>query len=117
MVIVTERAGHAYDVMSSISNKELNSYDGTPASKTLSWHLASETKSTLKGTSHGSTYGDDPKFSAKTSGVFHLLDNEESARVKSLASQIHLSNGGLAFGTTMQTLGVTRRMHWRVPNH
>ncbi|KAI4355119.1 hypothetical protein L6164_003923 [Bauhinia variegata] len=81
---------------------------GTPASKTLSWHLASETKSTLKGTSHGSTNGDDPKFSAKTSGVFHLLDNEEGARVKSSASQIHLSNGGLASGTAMQTLGVTR---------
>ncbi|KAI4332808.1 hypothetical protein L6164_017687 [Bauhinia variegata] len=30
-VIVTERAGHAYDVMSSISNKELNSYDGVVA--------------------------------------------------------------------------------------
>ncbi|KAI4323870.1 hypothetical protein L6164_023445 [Bauhinia variegata] len=31
MVIVTDRAGHAYDVMSSISNKELNSYDGVVA--------------------------------------------------------------------------------------
>ncbi|KAI4323884.1 hypothetical protein L6164_023458 [Bauhinia variegata] len=30
-VIVTDRAGHAYDVMSSISNKELNSYDGVVA--------------------------------------------------------------------------------------
>jgi len=27
---------------------------GTPAAKTLSWHLASETKSTLKGSSHAS---------------------------------------------------------------
>ncbi|KAI3921590.1 hypothetical protein MKW92_027050 [Papaver armeniacum] len=30
-VIVTERAGHAFDVMTSLSNKELNSYDGVVA--------------------------------------------------------------------------------------
>lgn len=30
-VIVTERAGHAFDVMSSATNKELNSYDGVIA--------------------------------------------------------------------------------------
>jgi len=27
-VIVTERAGHAFDVMASIQNKELHTYDG-----------------------------------------------------------------------------------------
>ncbi|RYR02583.1 hypothetical protein Ahy_B06g081380 isoform B [Arachis hypogaea] len=47
---------------------------GTPVAKTLSWHLASETKSTLKKrTSHASAKTKDPNFSAKTSGVFHLL--------------------------------------------
>ncbi|KAI4328854.1 hypothetical protein L6164_021177 [Bauhinia variegata] len=81
---------------------------GTPASRTLSWHLASETKSTLKGTSHASTKTDDPKFSVKATGVFHLFDNEDSARRKS-SSQIHLSNGGLASSPAMQALGVTRR--------
>ncbi|KAI8006522.1 Ceramide kinase [Camellia lanceoleosa] len=30
-VIVTERAGHAFDVMSSITNREINSYDGVIA--------------------------------------------------------------------------------------
>lgn len=30
-VIVTERAGQAFDMMSSLTNKELNSYDGAIA--------------------------------------------------------------------------------------
>jgi hypothetical protein len=30
-VIVTERAGQAFDMMSSMTNKELNSYDGVIA--------------------------------------------------------------------------------------
>lgn len=30
-MIVTQRAGHAFDVMASISNEELNSYDGVIA--------------------------------------------------------------------------------------
>lgn len=30
-VVVTERAGHAFDVMASLANKELNSYDGVIA--------------------------------------------------------------------------------------
>lgn len=49
----------------------------SPASKTLSWHLASETKPTLKGASQAPTNTEDMKNSGKTSGVFHLLDDEE----------------------------------------
>ncbi len=30
-MVVTERAGHAFDVMASLANKELNSYDGVIA--------------------------------------------------------------------------------------
>ncbi|XP_058779262.1 protein ABIL1-like [Vicia villosa] len=49
---------------------------GTPVSKTLSWHLASETKSTLKRrSSHASKKIKDPKFSNKTTRVFHLICN------------------------------------------
>ncbi|KAF7826113.1 acidic endochitinase-like [Senna tora] len=81
---------------------------GTPAAKTLSWHLASETNSTLKGSSRASKKGD-PKFSAKTSGVFQLLDNEESSLKKSSAAQIYLPNGVPASSTAQQTFGVTRR--------
>ncbi|XP_061349855.1 protein ABIL1 [Gastrolobium bilobum] len=82
---------------------------GTPASKTLSWHLASETKSTLKGTSQPSPNIENPKFSAKAAGVFHLLDNEESTWMKSSPAKIHLPNGVPTSGVPMHTLGGTRR--------
>ncbi|KAJ1396212.1 ABIL1-like protein [Sesbania bispinosa] len=82
----------------------------TPASKTLSWHLASETKSTLKGTSHASPNIENPKFSAKASGVFHLLDNEERTWMKSSPAQIHLSNGVPTSSTPIQTFGGTRKV-------
>ncbi|MED6111291.1 hypothetical protein PIB30_051145 [Stylosanthes scabra] len=74
---------------------------GTPVAKTLSWHLASETKSTLKKrSSHSSTNMKEPNFSAKTSGVFHLLDNEESTR---------MPNGIPNYTTATQTMGVMGR--------
>ncbi|KAF7801279.1 Protein ABIL1 [Senna tora] len=79
---------------------------GTPASKTLSWHLASETKSSLKGTSANS---EEPKISSKTIGVFQLLDNEENTRVKPSPAQVHLPTGGLASSTEVQSMGVARR--------
>ncbi|EFH56485.1 hypothetical protein ARALYDRAFT_483770 [Arabidopsis lyrata subsp. lyrata] len=49
-----------------------------PASKSLSWHLGSETKSTLKGTSTVAPNSKDSKAFTKTSGVFHLLGDEEN---------------------------------------
>ncbi|XP_027336258.1 protein ABIL1 isoform X2 [Abrus precatorius] len=82
---------------------------GTPAAKTLSWHLASETKSTLKGSSHASPNIENPKFSTKASGVFHLLDNEESTWMKSSPAQIHLQNGVPTSSIPMHTLGGTRK--------
>jgi hypothetical protein len=53
-----------------------------PASKSLSWHLGSETKSTLKGTSTVAPSSKDSKAFSKTSGVFHLLGtrNRESGK-------------------------------------
>ncbi|XP_014491515.1 protein ABIL1 [Vigna radiata var. radiata] len=81
---------------------------GTPISKTLSWHLASETKSTLKKTtSRTSKNPKDSKFSAKTSGVFHLLDSEERIWMKPSAAQLHISNGTLTSRAATQTFGVT----------
>ncbi|XP_054800466.1 protein ABIL1-like [Prosopis cineraria] len=82
---------------------------GTPASKTLSWHLASETKSTLKGTSYSSANPEDSKISPPTTVAFQLLDNVESTRVKSSAAQIHFPNGGLTSSTDVQTMGITRK--------
>ncbi|KAK2365293.1 hypothetical protein P8452_68075 [Trifolium repens] len=83
---------------------------GTPVAKTLSWHLASETKSTLKKrSSHTSKKIKDPKFSAKTTGVFHLIDNEEITRLKPSASNNHIPNAVPTSSATTQTLGVTGR--------
>ncbi|CAK8560759.1 unnamed protein product [Lathyrus sativus] len=82
---------------------------GTPPAKTLSWHLASETKSTLKGTPHASPNIENPKFSAKASGFFHLLDNEESTGTKSSPAQIHLPNGVPTSTIHVQSFGGTRR--------
>ncbi|OIW04835.1 hypothetical protein TanjilG_13683 [Lupinus angustifolius] len=82
---------------------------GTPASKTLSWHLASETKSTLKGTPHASPSIEKPKHSAKTSEVFHLLDNDGTTWMKSSPAQSHLPNGIPTSSIAMQAFGGTRR--------
>ncbi|KAG5087261.1 hypothetical protein JHK82_054658 [Glycine max] len=83
---------------------------GTPISKTLSWHLASETKFTLKKqASRTSKNAKDSKFSAKTSGVFHLLGSEGSTRMKTSAAQPHLANGVPTSGAATQTLGATSR--------
>ncbi|KAK7274272.1 hypothetical protein RIF29_15355 [Crotalaria pallida] len=82
---------------------------GTPASKTLSWHLASETKSTLKGTPQASPSIEKPKFSSNASGVFHLLDNEETTWMKSSPAQSYLPTGVPTSGIAMQALGGTRR--------
>ncbi|KAH7519532.1 protein ABIL1 [Ziziphus jujuba] len=76
----------------------------SPASKTLSWHLASETKSTLKGASHSPTSTEDTNISGKTSGVFNLLDNGESIPTKSSAAHLQLSSGVPASTAIMQTL-------------
>ncbi|MCH84774.1 ABIL1-like protein, partial [Trifolium medium] len=49
------------------------------------------------------------QFSAKASGFFHLLDNEENTWMKSSPAQIHLSNGVPTSSIPVQTLGGTRR--------
>ncbi|EXB52708.1 hypothetical protein L484_022485 [Morus notabilis] len=68
----------------------------SPASKTLSWHLASDTKPTLKGASQVSTNTEDVKNSGKTSGLFHLLDDEECIPTSGTPA-------------SMQILGATRK--------
>ncbi|KAF8380132.1 hypothetical protein HHK36_027614 [Tetracentron sinense] len=107
---------------------------GIPASKTLSWHLASETKSTLDGTSFALMSTEDPKASGTTSGVFHLLgmpnqsafsivlscqfslvsihgckDAEEAGQSKSSAAHLRSVSGSPASSAFLQTFGVTRR--------
>ncbi|KAJ0258235.1 Protein ABIL1 [Hirschfeldia incana] len=60
-----------------------------PASKSLSWHLGSETKSTLKGTTTVTPPSSkDSKAFAKTTGVFHLLGDEENIKPLVGGSQV-----------------------------
>ncbi|KAI5598760.1 hypothetical protein POPTR_002G165900v4 [Populus trichocarpa] len=82
---------------------------GSPASKTLSWHLVSETKSTLKGTLHAMTSNEDAKASGKSSAVFQLLDEEESRKTRSSGGLAQLSSRGPAAGAIMPTFDVPRR--------
>jgi hypothetical protein len=73
-------------ISNSLSNMLGLTHLDAPASKSLSWHLGSETKSTLKGTSTVAPSSKDSKAFSKTSGVFHLLgDDENIANKKPLA--------------------------------
>uniref|UniRef100_M0ZGC7 Protein ABIL1 n=1 Tax=Solanum tuberosum TaxID=4113 RepID=M0ZGC7_SOLTU len=82
---------------------------GTPAAKTLSWHLATETKSTLKGNSRTFMSPEEAKVSEKASAAFNLLD-EENTRKKSYVARPPSPNVGPASSLAMQTLGVTRQV-------
>ncbi|KAI8545029.1 hypothetical protein RHMOL_Rhmol07G0011700 [Rhododendron molle] len=81
---------------------------GSLAPTTLSWHLASETKSTLKDSSCALSSSEDPTTSSIASGVFHLVDAEESTRMKSSAVQFQLPSGGHSKSAAMQTFGTAQ---------
>lgn len=72
---------------------------GASAAKTLSWHLASETKSTLKGSVRGIISNENSQTYGKTSAPVNLLDIEDNARMKTTP----------ASSVAMQTLGVVQR--------
>ncbi|CAF1799804.1 BnaC04g00980D [Brassica napus] len=79
-----------------------------PASKSLSWHLGgSETKSTLKGTTTVAPSSKDSKAFAKTSGVFHLLGDEEN--IKPLVGGSQASGVPGTSTITRQTYGVAQK--------
>ncbi|XP_057497637.1 protein ABIL1-like isoform X2 [Actinidia eriantha] len=80
---------------------------GVLAPKTLSWHLASETKSTLKATQRAVMSTEAAKTSGTASGSFHLVDAEEGTRLKSSAVHPPLSSGVHASSASMQTFGAT----------
>ncbi|KAL6982045.1 Protein abil1 [Sarracenia purpurea var. burkii] len=77
----------------------------TSASKTLSWHLASETKSTVKSAPHALLRNEEPK----TSGVFQLAYAEESNQKKSSAVHHQLTSGGHVSSPSRQTFDAKRR--------
>ncbi|PSS11677.1 hypothetical protein CEY00_Acc15950 [Actinidia chinensis var. chinensis] len=74
---------------------------GTPAPNTLSWHLASETKSTLKAAPRALMSSENPKASGK--------DAEESTRTISSTAYPQLSGGRHASSAAMQSFIMTRR--------
>ncbi|XP_057510627.1 protein ABIL1-like isoform X1 [Actinidia eriantha] len=82
---------------------------GSPAPNTLSWHLASETKSTLKATPRALMSSENPKASGKASRHFHLVDAEESTRTKSATAYPQLSCGRHASSAAMQSFIMARR--------
>ncbi|KAL3517232.1 hypothetical protein ACH5RR_024134 [Cinchona calisaya] len=82
---------------------------GTPAAKTLSWHLASETKSSLKGTQRAALSSEDSKSSGQSSVGFSLLDAEQSGRIKSPAAHSQFPSVGPASTLAIQTLGISQR--------
>ncbi|XP_024996606.1 protein ABIL1 isoform X2 [Cynara cardunculus var. scolymus] len=88
---------------------------GTPAANTLSWHLATETKSTLKGSSRPLMSIEDSKTSRRTPTSFHTSNAEDGTRKKPSADHLQLPNVGPASSTAMQTLGITRRDPSEVP--
>ncbi|KAI7735321.1 hypothetical protein M8C21_029738 [Ambrosia artemisiifolia] len=82
---------------------------GTPAANTLSWHLATETKSTLKGSSRPLMSIEDSKTSWRTTPTsVHTSKDGENMGIKT-PSRLQLSNVGPASSTAMQTLGITQR--------
>lgn len=82
---------------------------GTPAANTLSWHLATETKSTLKGSSRPLMSIEDPKTSRRSPTSVHTSNVEDGIRKKSSTGRLQSSNVGPASSTAMQTLGITQR--------
>ncbi|KAL3743590.1 hypothetical protein ACJRO7_018806 [Eucalyptus globulus] len=81
----------------------------TPAAKTLSWHLASETKSSLKGTQNASASTED---SAKKPELFHLLDDGENALTKSSVGHPQVLTGGSTYGAVPSSVAAARRDSW-----
>lgn len=82
---------------------------GTAAANTLSWHLASETKSTLKGSAYALMSPEQPKVSGKTSVKFHPSDTKDSISTKSPTTHQQLPNMGPASSAAIQTLGVLKQ--------
>ncbi|MBA0646210.1 hypothetical protein Goklo_014191, partial [Gossypium klotzschianum] len=86
----------------------------TPASKTLSWHLSSETKSTLKGTSQTLASNEISKPPAPASEVFQLVENGDNARAKPSAAFFPASNALVpSLGITHRVMFKSARIHTR----
>ncbi|KAM0072278.1 putative ABI family protein [Helianthus debilis subsp. tardiflorus] len=81
---------------------------GTPAANTLCWHLASETKSTLKRNSSSMSI-DDPKTSGRATVSSHALNGNNRVQTKSSESHHRVHKMGPASSTAIETLGISRQ--------
>lgn len=82
---------------------------GTPSTNTLSWHLASEIKSTLKSSSRALMRSEDLKTSGRLSGNFQLVDTNESTKTKISSNHATVSRGAHASNAGMQPFGSAQR--------
>ncbi|KAI3787405.1 hypothetical protein L1987_41855 [Smallanthus sonchifolius] len=81
---------------------------GTPAANTLSWHLASETTSTLKRNPSSKSI-DDPKTSGRAYVSSHATNGNNGVQTKSFESHLWLHKMGPASSTAVQTLGISQQ--------
>ncbi|KAI3800558.1 hypothetical protein L1987_28649 [Smallanthus sonchifolius] len=81
---------------------------GTPAANTLCWHLASETKSTLKRNSSSMSI-DDPKTSGRATASSHVSNGNNRVPTQTSESHLRVHKMGPASSTAIQTLGISRQ--------
>ncbi|KAF5811557.1 putative ABI family protein [Helianthus annuus] len=81
---------------------------GTPAANTLCWHLASETKSTLKRNSSSMSI-DAPKTSGRATASSHASNGNNRVQTKSSESHHRVHKMGPASSTAIETLGISRQ--------
>ncbi|KAG9157940.1 hypothetical protein Leryth_000116 [Lithospermum erythrorhizon] len=100
------------DPSQQVQAKPLILPSGTPAPNALSWHLASETKSTLKGSARALLRPGDQnvpeRTMSKTNAPMTSLDPEDNTRSKHPTTHPKVSRVGPASSAAIQTLGVLK---------
>ncbi|PWA91593.1 ABI-1-like 1 [Artemisia annua] len=81
---------------------------GTPSANTLCWHLASETKSTLKRNSSSMSVGG-IKPSGRASVSSHESNGIDGVQTKSSEAHLKLPKMGPASSAAIQTLGISQQ--------
>ncbi|GKA63121.1 protein ABIL1 isoform X1, partial [Tanacetum coccineum] len=81
----------------------------TPSANTLCWHLASETKSTLKRNSSSMSV-DGIKPSGRASVSSHASNGIDGVQTKSSEAHLKLPKMGPASSAAIQTLGISRQV-------
>nr|XP_010924781.1 protein ABIL1 isoform X2 [Elaeis guineensis] len=86
---------------------------GTPASKTLSWHLASETNSPLNGAPHAASSIGDIMAPKITSEAFHFLDTEDAGAPMPLSTHLRSASGTPTSNMALRSFGIRVQIHWK----